>query len=150
MGSNMQAQAVPLIRPEIPIISTGMEAYAAIDSGQLVVADEDGEVVSVTGRMIQVRESDGNIRTYNLQKYRRSNQSTCIDQHPAVIKGQRIHKGEIIGDSSSSVNGNLALGQNVLVAFVSWEGGNFEDAILLSERLVQEDRYTRFTSKSTG
>ncbi len=142
MGSNMQAQAVPLIRPEIPIISTGMEAYAAIDSGQLVVADEDGEVVSVTGRMIQVRESDGNIRTYNLQKYRRSNQSTCIDQHPAVIKGQRIHKGEIIGDSSSSVNGNLALGQNVLVAFVSWEGGNFEDAILLSERLVQEDRYT--------
>jgi DNA-directed RNA polymerase subunit beta len=142
MGSNMQAQAVPLVRPEIPIVSTGMEAYSAIDSGQLVVAEEDGEVVSVTGRSIQIRETDGNTRTYNLQKYRRSNQSTCIDQRPAVIKGQRIRKGQIIGDSSSSVNGNLALGQNVLVAFVSWEGGNFEDAILLSERLVQEDSYT--------
>jgi len=142
MGSNMQAQAVPLVRPEIPIVSTGMEAYSAVDSGQLVVAEADGEVVSVTGRSIQVRENDGNIRTYNLQKYRRSNQSTCIDQRPAVIKGQRIKKGQIIGDSSSSVDGNLALGQNVLVAFVSWEGGNFEDAILLSEKLVQEDRYT--------
>lgn len=142
MGSNMQAQAVPLVRPEIPIISTGMEAYSAIDSGQLVVAEAEGEVISVTGRLIQVRETDGNIRTYNLQKYRRSNQSTCIDQRPAVIKGQRIRKGQIIGDSSSSVDGNLALGQNVLVAFVSWEGGNFEDAILISELLVQEDRYT--------
>ncbi len=142
MGSNMMAQAVPLVRPEIPIISTGMEAYSATDSGQLVVAEEDGEVVSVTGRSIQVREADGNIRTYILQKYRRSNQSTCIDQRPAVIKGQKIRKGQIIGDSSSSVDGNLALGQNVLVAFLSWEGGNFEDAILISEKLVQEDRYT--------
>jgi len=142
MGSNMMAQAVPLVRPEIPIVSTGMEAYSAIDSGQLVVAEEDGEVVSVTGRVIKVRESNGNIRIYTLQKYRRSNQSTCIDQRPAVIKGQRIKKGQIIGDSSSSVDGNLALGQNVLIAFVSWEGGNFEDAILISEKLVQEDRYT--------
>ncbi len=142
MGSNMQAQAVPLVRPEIPIVSTGMEDYAALDSGQLVVAEEDGEVVSVTGRMIQVREKGGNIRTYNLRKYRRSNQSTCIDQRPAVIKGQRVVKGQIIGDSSSSVDGKLALGQNVLVAFMPWEGGNFEDAILISEHLVQEDRYT--------
>ncbi len=142
MGSNMQAQAVPLVRPEIPIVSTGMEAHSAMDSGQLVVAAEDGEIVSVTGRLIQVRESDGNIRNYNLRKYRRSNQSTCIDQRPAVIKGQRIHKGQIIGDSSSSLDGNLALGQNVLVAFLPWEGGNFEDAILISEKLVQEDRYT--------
>ena len=142
MGSNMMAQAVPLVRPEIPIVSTGMEAYSAVDSGQLVVAEEDGEVISVTGRAIKVREKDGNIRTYNLQKYRRSNQSTCIDQRPAVIKGQLIKKGQIIGDSSSSVDGNLALGQNVLIAFVSWEGGNFEDAILISEKLVQEDRYT--------
>jgi DNA-directed RNA polymerase subunit beta len=110
MGSNMMAQAVPLVRPEIPIVSTGMEAHSAIDSGQLVVAEEDGEVVSVTGRIIKVRESDGNIRIYNLQKYRRSNQSTCIDQRPAVIKGQRVKKGQIIGDSSSSVDGNLALG----------------------------------------
>ncbi|MDY6845865.1 MAG: DNA-directed RNA polymerase subunit beta, partial [Chloroflexota bacterium] len=142
MGSNMMAQAVPLVRPEIPIVSTGMEAFSAIDSGQLVVAEEDGEVVSVTGRVIKVRENDGNIRVYNLQKYRRSNQSTCIDQRPAVIKGQKVKKGQIIGDSSSSVDGNLALGQNVLIAFVSWEGGNFEDAILISEKLVQEDRYT--------
>jgi DNA-directed RNA polymerase subunit beta len=142
MGSNMMAQAVPLVRPEIPIVSTGMEANSAIDSGQLIVAEEDGEVVSVNGRRIQVREKGGNIRTYHLQKYRRSNQSTCIDQRPAVIKGQQIEKGQIIGDSSSSVEGNLALGQNVLVAFVSWEGGNFEDAILISEELVQEDRYT--------
>jgi DNA-directed RNA polymerase subunit beta len=142
MGSNMMAQAVPLVRPEIPIVSTGMEAYSAVDSGQLVVAEEDGEVVSVTGRTIQVREKNGKVHTYNLQKYRRSNQSTCIDQRPAVIKGQQIQKGQIIGDSSSSVDGQLALGQNVLVAFVSWEGGNFEDAILISEKLVQEDRYT--------
>jgi len=142
MGSNMQAQAVPLILPEIPIVSTGMEAYSAVDSGQLVVAEEDGEIVSVTGRMIQVREKGGNVRTYTLRKYRRSNQSTCIDQRPAVIKGQRIEKGQIIGDSSSSVNGHLALGQNVLVAFLPWEGGNFEDAILISEKLVQADRYT--------
>ena len=142
MGSNMMAQAVPLVRPEIPIVSTGMEPYSALDSGQLVVAEEDGEVVSVTGRMIQVREKDGNIRTYRLQKYRRSNQSTCIDQRPAVIKGQQVYKGQIIGDSSSSVDGHLALGQNVLIAFVSWEGGNFEDAILISENLVEEDRYT--------
>jgi len=142
MGSNMMAQAVPLVRPEIPLVSTGMEAHSAIDSGQLIVAEEDGEVVSVTGRMIKVRENNGSVRTYNLQKYRRSNQSTCIDQRPAVIKGQRIKKGQIIGDSSSSVDGNLALGQNVLIAFVSWEGGNFEDAILLSEKLVQQDRYT--------
>ena len=142
MGSNMMAQAVPLVRPEIPLVSTGMEAYSAVDSGQLVVAAADGEVVSVTGRAIQVRENDGNLRTYHLHKYRRSNQSTCIDQRPAVIKGQRVYKGQIIGDSSSSVDGQLALGQNVLIAFVSWEGGNFEDAILISERLVQEDRYT--------
>jgi DNA-directed RNA polymerase subunit beta len=142
MGSNMQAQAVPLIAPDIPLISTGMEAYAAIDSGQVLVAEEEGEIVSVTGRQIVVRTSDGDNHTYNLRKYQRSNQSTCIDQRPAVIKGQRIHKGHVLADSSSTVNGNLALGQNVTVAFVSWEGGNFEDAILISERLVQEDRFT--------
>ena len=142
MGSNMMAQAVPLVRPEIPIVSTGMEPYSAIDSGQLVVAEEDGEIISVTGRLIQVREKNGNLRAYNLHKYRRSNQSTCIDQRPAVIKGQQVTKGQIIGDSSSSVDGKLSLGQNVLVAFLSWEGGNFEDAVLISEKLVQEDRYT--------
>ncbi|GAP15328.1 DNA-directed RNA polymerase subunit beta [Longilinea arvoryzae] len=141
MGSNMQAQAVPLIEPDIPTVSTGMEAYAAIDSGQVIVAEEDGEVLSVTGRQITVRTEKG-LRTYNLRKYQRSNQSTCIDQRPAVTKGQRIHKGDILADSSSTVRGNLALGQNVTVAFVSWEGGNFEDAILISERLVEDDRFT--------
>ena len=141
MGSNMQAQAVPLVRPEIPLVSTGMEYHAALDSGQVVVAEADGEVTSVTGNTITVKERSG-VRTYQLRKYQRSNQSTCIDQRPAVVKGQRIKKGDIIADSSSTESGQLALGQNVVVAFLSWEGGNFEDAILISERLVQDDRFT--------
>jgi DNA-directed RNA polymerase subunit beta len=141
MGSNMQAQAVPLVRPEIPLVSTGMEYHAALDSGQVVVAEADGEVTSVTGNSITVKERGG-VRNYQLRKYQRSNQSTCIDQRPAVVKGQRIKKGDIIADSSSTESGQLALGQNVVVAFLSWEGGNFEDAILISERLVQEDRFT--------
>ncbi len=141
MGSNMQAQAVPLVRPEIPLVSTGMEYHAALDSGQVVVAEADGEITSVTGNSITVKERGG-MRTYQLRKYQRSNQSTCIDQRPAVVKGQKIKKGDIIADSSSTESGQLALGQNVVVAFLSWEGGNFEDAILISERLVQEDRFT--------
>jgi len=141
MGSNMQAQAVPLLRPEIPLVSTGMEYHAAFDSGQVIVAEADGEVASVTGSSIVIREKDG-LRTYQLRKYQRSNQSTCIDQRPAVVKGQIVKAGDIIADSSSTESGELALGQNVVVAFISWEGGNFEDAILISERLVQEDRFT--------
>jgi len=142
MGSNMQAQAVPLIRPEIPLVSTGMEYHAAVDSGQVVIAEEKGEVVSVTGKDIVIREKDGTNHQYQLRKYQRSNQSTCIDQRPAVTKGQIVRKGDIIADSSSTESGELALGQNVTIAFLSWEGGNFEDAILISERLVQEDRFT--------
>lgn len=142
MGSNMMAQAVPLVRPEIPTVSTGMEFFAALDSGQVIVAEADAEVTSVTGKEIVVRDNDGTARSYQLRKYQRSNQSTCIDQRPAVVKGQIIKKGDIIADSSSTESGQLALGQNVVVAFLSWEGGNFEDAILLSERLVQEDRFT--------
>ena len=143
MGSNMMAQAVPLVRPEIPTVSTGMEYYAALDSGQVVVAEADGEVTSVTGKEIVLRENvGGGLRTYLLRKYQRSNQSTCIDQRPAVVKGQIVKKGDIIADSSSTDGGELALGQNVVVTFLSWEGGNFEDAILISERLVQEDRFT--------
>jgi DNA-directed RNA polymerase subunit beta len=142
MGSNMMAQAVPLVRPEIPMVSTGMEYNAALDSGQVIVAIEDGEVVSVTGSTISVKEKGHPTRVYQLRKYQRSNQSTCIDQRPAVVKGQVIKRGDIIADSSSTESGELALGQNVVVAFLSWEGGNFEDAILLSERLVQEDRFT--------
>lgn len=142
MGSNMMAQAVPLVRPEIPLVSTGMEGHAALDSGQVVVAEADGEVISVTGSSITVKEKRSGNRVYQLRKYQRSNQSTCIDQRPSVVKGQVIKKGDIIADSSSTDNGKIALGQNVVVAFLSWEGGNFEDAILLSERLVQEDRFT--------
>jgi DNA-directed RNA polymerase subunit beta len=142
MGSNMQAQAVPLLRPDVPMVSTGMEYHAAVDSGQVVLAEEEGEVVSVTGRSVTLRTVDNKYRTYNLRKYQRSNQSTCIDQRPAVVKGQRIKPGDVIADSSSTESGELALGQNVVVAFLSWEGGNFEDAILISERLVQDDRFT--------
>ena len=141
MGSNMMAQAVPLLRPDIPTVSTGMEANAAKDSGQVLVAEEDGDVISVTGKEVIVRGESG-LRHYQLRKYQRSNQSTCIDQRPAVVKGQRIHKGVVLADSSSTEDGNLALGQNAVVAFVSWEGGNFEDAILISERLVQDDKFT--------
>ncbi len=142
MGSNMQAQAVPLLRPDVPRVSTGMEYFAAVDSGQVVIAEEDGEVVSVTGNKVVLRDSDGKQHIYLLRKYQRSNQSTCIDQRPAVVKGQRVHKGDVIADSSSTESGELALGQNVTVAFISWEGGNFEDAILISERLVQDDYFT--------
>jgi DNA-directed RNA polymerase subunit beta len=141
MGSNMMTQAVPLIRPETPLVSTGMERYAAIDSGQVIVTEVDGEVESVTGNRIVIRSGRNRV-TYNLRKYNRSNQSTCIDQRPAIVKGQRVVKGDAIADSSSTANGELALGQNVLTAFMSWEGGDFEDAILISERLVQEDLYT--------
>jgi DNA-directed RNA polymerase subunit beta len=142
MGSNMQAQAVPLLRPDVPMVSTGMEYHAAVDSGQVVLSEEEGEIVSVTGRSVTIRTTDNKQRVYNMRKYQRSNQSTCIDQRPAVVKGQRIHVGDVIADSSSTESGQLALGQNVVVAFLSWEGGNFEDAILISERLVQDDRFT--------
>jgi DNA-directed RNA polymerase subunit beta len=142
MGSNMQRQAVPLVRPDAPVVGTGMEFQSAIDSGQVVVAKAAGEVISVTGDTIVVQENDGNRRIYNLRKYNRSNQSTCIDQRPIVFKGDVVAQGAVLADSSSTDGGELALGQNVLVAYLSWEGGNFEDAILVSERLVQDDKYT--------
>ncbi|MCX7680967.1 MAG: DNA-directed RNA polymerase subunit beta, partial [Anaerolineae bacterium] len=141
MGSNMQRQTVPLIRPEAPLVGTGMEWRAALDSGQVVLAKDDGEVVSVTGDQIVVRHPSG-LYTYRLRKYQRSNQSTCIDQRPVVFKGQRVRKDQVLADSSSTENGELALGQNVLCAFLSWEGGNFEDAILISERVVRDDLFT--------
>ncbi len=144
MGSNMQRQAVPLIQPEAPIVSTGMEYQAAIDSGQVVVAEKPGEVISVTGSAITVREEDGNERVYTLRKFNRSNQSTCIDQRPVVWKGEYVKKGDVLVDSSSTDQGELALGQNVLCAFLSWEGGNYEDAILISEDLVRHDKFTSF------
>lgn len=141
MGSNMQRQTVPLIRPAAPLVSTGMEQRAAIDSGQVVLAEGDGEVVSVRGDEIVVHYADKS-STYPLRKYQRSNQSTCINQRPVIYKGQRVHEGQVLADSSSTEEGGLALGQNVVCAFMSWEGGNFEDAILISERMVGDDRFT--------
>ena len=118
MGSNMQRQAVPLVRPDAPIVGTGMECQAAVDSGQVIVAKHDGEVVSVTGDTIVVQEADGTRRVYALRKYNRTNQSTCIDQRPVVFKGDVVEAGDVLADSSSTENGELALGQNVLVAYL--------------------------------
>ncbi|HZD11840.1 MAG TPA: DNA-directed RNA polymerase subunit beta, partial [Candidatus Binatia bacterium] len=141
MGSNMQRQAVPLLQPDVPVVSTGMELQAALNTGQVVLAQAPGEVLSVNGERIVVMEENGP-HTYMLRKYNRSNQSTCIDQRPIVVKGQRVEKGDVLADSSSTQYGELALGQDVVVAFLSWEGGNFEDAILVSERLVRQDVFT--------
>ncbi|MBC7236541.1 MAG: DNA-directed RNA polymerase subunit beta, partial [Chloroflexi bacterium] len=141
MGSNMQRQAVPVIQPEAPIVGTGMETYAAIDSGQVVIANNDGIVRSVSNGRIVI-EGDAGIEVYTLRKFGRSNQSTCIDQRPIVEKGEYVKAGQVIADTSSTVNGELALGQNVLCAFMFWEGGNFEDAILVSEELVRMDKFT--------
>jgi DNA-directed RNA polymerase subunit beta len=142
MGSNMQRQAVPLLRPEAPLVGTGTERRAAFDSGQLVVAEADGTVVSVNGREVVVLSDDGVEERYALRKFIRSNQGTTINQRPIVGKGQRVQVGDILADSSSTDGGELALGQNVLVAFMLWEGGNYEDAILISERLVMDDKFT--------
>ena len=142
MGSNMQRQAVPLLDPDVPIVSTGMESLAAQDSGQVISAEQDGEVLSVTGDRIIVRHEDSSERIYRLRKYQRSNQSTNIDQRPVVMKGEYITRGQVLADSSSTQNGELALGHDVLCAFLSWEGGNYEDAILISEEMVRNDRFT--------
>ncbi len=142
MGSNMQRQAVPLLKPDVPIVSTGMERLAARDSGQVITAKEEGEVLSVTGDRVVMRGPDGSERAFRLRKYERSNQSTNIDQRPMVTKGQIVRPGTVIADSSSTYDGQLALGQDVLAAFLSWDGGNYEDAILISERLVREDKFT--------
>jgi len=142
MGSNMQRQAVPLLEPEAPIVGTGMERRAALDSGQVVIAREAGVVTSVTADRVLVEEDSGELRTYPLQKFVRSNQGTCINQRPIVEVGQRVAPGDAIADSSSTDGGELALGRNVLVSFMSFEGGNYEDAIVISDRLVREDLFT--------
>src|SRR5664279_5270073 len=142
MGSNMQRQAVPLLEPEAPIVGTGMERRAAQDSGQVLLARGAGVVTSVTADRILVDEDAGELRTYPLQKFVRSNQGTCINQRPIVDVGHRVGPGDPIADSSSTDGGELALGRNILVAFMSWEGGNYEDAIVISDRLVREDLFT--------
>jgi DNA-directed RNA polymerase subunit beta len=142
MGSNMQRQAVPLIRPETPIVMTGVEGQAAQDSGQVILAEEDGSIISADSRLIRVRYDNGDERDYPLLKFVRSNQGTCINQRPTVHTGDRVRKGDALADSSSTSKGELALGQSVLCAFMSWQGYNFEDAIILSEALVRDDKFT--------
>ncbi len=150
MGSNMQRQAVPLLIPDMPLVSTGMEGRAALDSGHVIVSDMDGQVVSAQGDRIVVAPESGDpsdgdaadLRQYSLHKFRRSNQSTNIDQRPVVRKGDVVHPGDVLADSSSTRNGRLALGQDVLCAFISWQGANYEDAIIISEELVRQDKFT--------
>ncbi len=142
MGSNMQRQGVPLIRPAAPTVGTGIERAAAVNSGLVITARGAGVVSAVTGDQIEVQEDSGEAVAYDLKKYSRSNQSTCVDQRPVVFKGERVEPGDVLADSSSTESGRLALGQNVLVAFMSWEGGNYEDAILLSEEMARDDIFT--------
>ncbi len=142
MGSNMQRQAVALVRPKAPVVGTGMEYQAARDSGQVVVSEQAGTVLSATGHEIVIRDERDEEHVYPLRKFQRSNQGTCINQRPAVKAGQIVGLNEVIADSSSTDNGELALGQNVLCAFMAWEGGNYEDAILIADRVVREDVFT--------
>lgn len=142
MGANMQRQAVPLLRTEAPLVGTGMEWKTARDSGVVIIAKNSGVVERVTSREIIIRTDDGDVDKYKLLKFARSNQGTCINQKPIVKKGQRVEKGNVIADGPSTDLGELALGRNVLVAFMTWEGYNYEDAILISEKLVKEDIFT--------
>ena len=142
MGSNMQRQAVPLLKPEKPLVGTGMEMRVARDSGQVMVSKTNGIVTSVTGNQIIVTDDDGKEVTHSLVKFHRSNQGTCLNQRPIIDKGTPVNKGDVLADGSSTDSGELALGQNVLVAFMTWEGYNFEDAIILSNRLIKEDKFT--------
>ena len=142
MGSNMQRQAVPLLTTEAPVIGTGIENKAAIDSGVCVIAEAGGTVLSSESDKITVKEDDGNVREYKLTKFARSNQSNCYNQRPIVFKGDRVEAGDVIADGPSTSNGEIALGKNPLIGFMTWEGYNYEDAVLLSERLVRDDVYT--------
>ncbi len=142
MGANMQRQAVPLIRPEAPLVGTGMEKKVAEDCGQLVVSPVDGVIVSSTSKEVVVRDNQGREHDFPMSKYRRTNQGTCVNQHPIVQKGDVVREGQVLADSTSTDHGELALGQNVLCAFMIWEGSNFEDAIVLSESIVREDKFT--------
>ena len=142
MGSNMQRQAVPLLKPESPIVGTGMEYKAAKDSGVVVIAKESGVVEKVSSNEIVIRNDSGGRDVYRLLKFLRSNQGTCINQKPIVVKGERVEKGTVIADGPATSNGEIALGRNVLVGFMTWEGYNYEDAILISEKLVKEDIFT--------
>jgi len=142
MGSNMQRQAVPLLRPEAPLIATGMEKEVAKYSGQVVFAKDDGKVVAVDSKHIVIAEEDGHEHDYPLMKFVRTNQGTCVNQRPVVSKDDKVKKGQVIADGSATDHGELALGQNILCAFMSWRGYNFEDAVIISDKLVKHDRFT--------
>ena len=142
MGSNMQRQAVPLLTTEAPVVGTGMEVKSAVDSGVCVVAEEGGIVERSTSTEITIKQDDKTKKTYKLTKFLRSNKSNCYNQRPIVVKGERVEKGQVIADGPSTSNGEMALGKNPLIGFMTWEGYNYEDAVLLSERLVQNDVYT--------
>ncbi|MCX6744930.1 MAG: DNA-directed RNA polymerase subunit beta [Candidatus Parcubacteria bacterium] len=142
MGTNMQRQAVPCIRPVPPLVGTGMESKAALYSGYLAISKADGKVVNVDGSGIEVLEDKGDLKFYDLNKFERSNASTCINQHPTVQKNERVKKGQIMSDGPSIAEAELALGQNVLVAFMAWGGYNYEDAVIINERVVQKDYFT--------
>ncbi len=142
MGSNMQRQAVPLLMTEAPVVGTGMEEKSAVDSGVCMVATEGGVVERSTSKEIIIRQNDGNTKKYKLTKFLRSNQSNCYNQRPIVFKGDKVEAGDVIADGPSTANGEMALGKNPLIGFMTWEGYNYEDAVLLSERLVQDDVYT--------
>lgn len=142
MGANMQRQALPLLRPHAPFVGTGLEHNIAKDSGSAVVSHEDGEVVAVDAKHVDIKKLDGTIRTYYLQKFARSNSGTCINQKPIVKIGDRIKSGDIIADGPAMDGGDLALGQNVVIAFMTWNGYNYEDAVIMSERMVKDDVYT--------
>ncbi|MFA5359702.1 MAG: DNA-directed RNA polymerase subunit beta [Patescibacteria group bacterium] len=142
MGTNMQRQAVPLITSEAPVVGTGMEARAAADSGHIVLAPEDGEIIKVDGGLIEFKDKKGKTTKYVLNKFLRSNASTCINQRPIVSRGDKVKKGDALTNSSAVDNGELSLGRNVFVAFMSWEGFNYEDAVIISERLIKEDVYS--------
>ncbi len=142
MGSNMQRQAVPLMITEAPVVGTGMEAKAAVDSGVCIVSKKAGTITKSTSKEIVIKNDDATVDTYRLTKFLRSNQSNCYNQKPIVVKGDHVEAGQVIADGPSTYNGELALGKNPLIGFMTWEGYNYEDAVLLSERLVQEDVYT--------
>ncbi|MFZ2804515.1 MAG: DNA-directed RNA polymerase subunit beta [Patescibacteria group bacterium] len=142
MGTNMQRQAVPCIKPDAPIVGTGVERRAAVDAGHALLAPDDGVIVSLSANHIELKPQDGPTRRYDLLKFERSNNSTCMNQHVRVNKGQKVYAGEVLADGMSCEHGELALGQNLLCAFLSWDGYNYEDAIIISERLVQRDNFT--------
>ena len=142
MGSNMQRQAVPLLKPESPIVGTGMEYKAAVDSGVVVLSKVDGVVVKASAREVQIRDDEGKVHPYKLIKFMRSNQGTCINQRPVMDVGEQVKAGDVIADGPATANGEISLGKNVLIGFMTWEGYNYEDAVLINEKLIKEDMFT--------